>query len=194
MKTVRFTAMMGIFCIAIFLVQFIPAFAAEGDVSFLTEAQVKKFLKNFPPYMAWIKKKSKLLDQLEDKSDALQIINAARFAKDHQKFFQKQGWSYEEFINTAQKVLRAYAALETEKSLQEGRKEYVIKRNEAMAEIQQNPHLTPEQKQMMLQQMGQAEELMKMAGAIYKDVPPANLALIKKYREAIARILEEMDS
>jgi len=50
MKAVRFTAMRGIFCLAILLVRCIPAFAAEGDVSLLTEAQVKKFLKNLPPY------------------------------------------------------------------------------------------------------------------------------------------------
>ncbi|MBW2148394.1 MAG: hypothetical protein JRI22_15375 [Deltaproteobacteria bacterium] len=193
MKTAGFSALMGILCVFILLSHCERSFAAEGDISVLTEAQVKKFLNIFPSYAAWIKKKSKVLDQLEDKSDALQIVNAARFAKDHQKFFQKQGWAFEEFFNTAQQVLHAYAALETREHLQEGRRDMEMQRNEALAQIQQNPHLTPEQKQMMLQQMGQMEEYMKMAGAIYKNVPQENLALVKKYREAIAEVLRTVD-
>ena len=133
------------------------------------------------------------MDRLAKSSDAMRIVTAARLAKDHQKFFQEHGWTYEEFLNTAQQLLQAYAAVETKESLKECRKGFESQRAEAMLDIQKNSNMTPEQKQMMLQYIKQAEESIKMAEAAFKDVPPANLELARKYREAIAGVLKAFD-
>jgi hypothetical protein len=191
MRLLRFTALIVILGFAFTMWHCEPAFAAQGEVSVLTEAQVQKFLKVFPAFAQWIKKNSKAMAQVAEKSNALQVITAARLAEDHQRFFKKQGWTYEEFCITAQNVLMAYAALETQEGLGKGEKDFEAQK--AMAEIQKNPDLTPEQKQLMLQQIKQAEESMKTARGAFKDVPPANLALARKYHEAIARVLKEMD-
>lgn len=193
MRSLRFKALIVILGFAFSMWHCETAFAAQGEISVLTEAQVQKFLKVFPAFAQWIKKNSRAMEQVAEKSNALQVITAARLAEDHQRFFKKHGLTYEEFLTIAQKVLMAYAALEAQDGLREGEKDFETQKAEAMADIQKNPDLTPEQKQLTLQQIKQAEESMKMARGAFKDVPPANLALARKYREAIARVLKEMD-
>jgi len=193
MKTHRVTVLMAILVIATVIFTWGRAFSAAGDAIVLTEAQVQKFLKVFPSFAQWIKKNSATIEQLPEKSDAMQIISAARLAEDQQSFLEKQGWNSEEFFTVAQQVLMAYVAVETGEGLQEGQKGLEAQRAGAMAGMQNNPYLTPEQQQMILQQLKQAEESMKKTRDAFKQVPPSNLALAKKYRDDIARVLQTLE-
>jgi hypothetical protein len=100
-----------------------------------------------------------------------------------QSAIESHGFTLESFVDVHWNTMMAYAALELEK--REGEMTKARKEQEAALE-QMRAQMPPEQ----FEQMKRSMAGMTAIFDTYRDVPPANLALVRKHRKQLDTILK----
>lgn len=153
----------------------------EGTPRELTESEVTR-------YIAALRELVTLSDALDtqlgsDPSQAASLETGLSYNEEMRAAIESRGFTLESFQDTHWNTMTAYAAIETEKEragIEKARKE----QQAALAEMK--ARLPPEQYEQMAQAMNAGMQAMFTS---YEQVPPANLALLKKHRQEIAAIV-----
>jgi hypothetical protein len=124
----------------------------------------------------------------DDPSDPMDFEGAfAEVAQRHaevRRIIARHGFSDgDEWAAIGARVLNAYGAMRMEEESPGYRQEMETQ----LREIENSPHLTPEQKQMMRQQMEQAMQLIEGMS----DAPPADVAAVRGNRARLDRLFDE---
>ncbi len=153
----------------------------EAENLYLTEKEVKAFIKAFPVFVEITKKKEKEVEPLTDKED---LISGMKFVGEVKEYKEEigaalkdYGFTFESFASTYGKVLGAI-----------GYGQMAVATEELMKRTLDNPTVPEEQKEEImksLKEAKEAEESEEMKAT--KD----NWEIVKKYEDEIINILEE---
>lgn len=127
-------------------------------------------------------------DDIEDPDDPLDFegsfAEAARQHAEVRRIISRHGFSDgDHWASVGARIVQAYAALE----MGDASGDYRQEMEEQLREIDNSPHLTPEQKQMMRQQMAQAMQMMEEMS----NAPPQDVAAVRANRSRLARVFED---
>jgi hypothetical protein len=116
-----------------------------------------------------------------------QMIQAVNEHPEASRILRRHGFNSEQWADTTIKVMNAYSALEFDasgtdaQSMQSGLAE-------ALAELEKNPNIPAEQKQMLRQQLAQSQAFM---GELDNQAPEADKALVKRNKARLDRLFEQ---
>ncbi|AJD47310.1 hypothetical protein S7S_04440 [Isoalcanivorax pacificus W11-5] len=117
-----------------------------------------------------------------------QMIQAVEEHPEASRILRRHGFSSsEQWADTTIKIMNAYSALAFDasgtdaQSMQSGLAD-------ALAELENNPHIPAEQKQMLRQQLAQSQALM---GEIGNKAPEADKALVKRNKARLDTLFEQ---
>jgi hypothetical protein len=127
-------------------------------------------------------------DDFEDPDDPLDFegsfAEAARQHAEVRRIIARHGFSDgDHWASVGARIMQAYAALEMGETSGDYRQEM----EEQLREIDNSPHLSPEQKRMMRQQMQDAMQMMEGMS----DAPPADVAAVRGNRARLDRLFED---
>ncbi len=138
--------------------------------------------------MEEIQEWGKTQDDFDDPSDPMDFEGAfAEVAQRHaevRRIIGRHGFSDgDEWAAIGARVLNAYGATRMDEEAPGYRQEMETQ----LREIENSPHLTPEQKQMMRQQMEQAMQMMEGMS----EAPPEDVAAVRANRARLDRLFGE---
>ncbi|GGC68251.1 hypothetical protein [Marinobacter halophilus] len=163
----------------------------------LTEANVRAFLDSLQAAEPVLREHEDELDEFEDGaettdlsaifSSGLEQMKGHAMLKDIEKVTKRHGFSdIEQWAQTGDQVFQAWFALEMEAQGPAAQQEM----QRALAEIDNNPHMTEEQKAQMRAMMGTAMNTMNAA----KDVPDDAKRAVRPFMDELRAMSEDEDS
>lgn len=123
----------------------------------------------------------------DPKSFTRMMADGIREHPDAEKIVNRHGFkSADHWAETATAIMNAYVGLQLEA---EGTSsaEMQSQMSEALAQMENNPHLTDQQRDMMRQQMGMAESFM---GELGKEAPEENIRLIRQHKNRLDQLFD----
>ena len=157
----------------------------------MTNGDIDTFLRVFPAYVDFSRKLEADLEGVDVRSNYEQLFVGSRLTAKHQRFFAGQGIKVEAFADITKRVMTAYTALIM--SEQQGAMQQMAAAAPQMQALLNDPNLTPEQKKQIQAAMPQMQQALAQMRRSIEEVPPADLALIKKNRGRVDEMLEGLD-
>lgn len=163
----------------------------------LTEANVRAFLDSLQAAEPVLIEHEDELDEFEDDaepadfsaifSSGLEQMKGHAVYKDIEKVIKRHGFSsVEQWARTGDQVFQAWVALEMEEQGPAAQQEM----QQALAEIDNNPHMTEEQKVQMRAMMGTAMSTMNAA----RDVPDDTKRAVRPFMDELRAMSDDEDS
>jgi len=176
--------------------------AVPAHAGALTDAKITGFIDSFQS-MEQIAKKYDDLDDLDEltgedhnpmaggdfnpMSQAVEAVRGHPIYNELSETVAKHGFSSaEDWASHGDRIMRAMMALEMQE--RDGDMDQEMQR--AMQEMENNPHITPEQRAMMKQQMEQAASGMKAMA----DAPAADIEAVRAHSDRLRQALMEDDT
>ena len=157
--------------------------AQQPEAYKLTANDIEHFIKHFPGLKADFEKFGAKYDK---ESGEFTLPEGVKAMSDFNHIITKHGYkTWEDFITKFTSLIMAYSLVKSETSIQQGQVEIQTQ----MDEINNNPNLTAEQKQMMKQQMEASMALMQGYAQSYSN--SANVAVAKQYVKKLDELFEE---
>lgn len=127
-------------------------------------------------------------DDIDDPGDPMDFENsfaeAARRHAEVRRIISRHGFSNgDAWASIGARILNAYGSMRMGEEAPGHRREL----EQQLREIDNSPHLTPQQKQMMRQQMEQAMMMMDEMS----DAPPQDVAAVRANRARLSRLFED---
>jgi hypothetical protein len=116
-------------------------------------------------------------------SDTRQAMVSLAYSEKAQQIIEAHAFTPESFATVHWNAMAAYASLEMQGHQAEME---TARKQQAAAMESLRGQMSPEQHQQMMQSMAGAQTMMKA----YQDVPPGNLALVRKHRKQLEMILK----
>ncbi|RKX69698.1 hypothetical protein DRP53_07405 [candidate division WOR-3 bacterium] len=159
----------------------------------LTEGEISRFIKAFPIFIEEAKKHGKALEKWESKKNPLAFAGAygefmGRFKALDATVRAKTGVGVEDVIATYIKTVITFGMLEAKK----GMETY----DQAISSIEEqlkNPNLPEERRETLTEQLKLYQEIKANIDTMMQKIPPENFELVKKYREKLKEVLEQID-
>ncbi|MFP4431481.1 MAG: hypothetical protein ACOCW6_04555 [Spirochaetota bacterium] len=160
------------------------AFAQQA----LDDGTINRWADSMEEIQEWGESQDDFENDFENPEDPLDFegsfAEAARRHAEVRRIIARHGFSDgDEWAAIGARVLNAYGAMRIEEEAPDYRQEMEAQ----LREIENSPHLTPEQKQMMRQQMEQAMQMMEGTA----DAPPADIAAVRGNRARLDRLFED---
>lgn len=168
--------------------------AGQVNAAALTDSQVRDFIASLPAFQQLADEKAMPVDQLEEEqtefdftspiSSALQGMQGGPEYAEFNSLVKQHGFSsLEQWGGVGDKVFRAFMALELaqETSGMEG------EMAQALREIEQNPHLSAEQRAQMKQMMTGSMQMMQ---AIH-EAPAADIDAVRPHLPQLRQVIEQ---
>ncbi len=92
----------------------------------------------------------------------------------------------QQWADISARVMQAFLSLE----MKEGQGEMDAMMAQALMELERNPNLDPEQREMIRQQLGAGQQLMQ---GLQADVPEADLRAVESMRPQLRQLMESLD-
>ena len=150
----------------------------EAENLFLTEKEVKAFIKAYPKFVEITEKKKEDIEPLADKED---LISGMRITSEFKEYKEEidaalkdYGFTLETFGMAYGKIMAAYAYGQMAGAA-----------GEMMKKMLENPNVSEEQKEEIRKSMKEAEESEEMQAS------KANWEIVMKYQEEIENLLKE---
>ncbi|KPQ30593.1 MAG: Peptidase family M9 N-terminal [Marinobacter excellens HL-55] len=162
----------------------------------LTEANVRAFLDSLqaaePVMMEHEEELEALTDQSDDTdfsaifSSGLEKMKGHAMYQDLERVAKRHGFSsIKQWAKTGDQIFQAWIALEMDEQRPSQQE-----MQQALAEIESSPHMTPEQKEQMKAMMGSAMTTMNQAS----DVPNDNKRAVRPFMDELRAMSEDEDS
>ena len=119
-------------------------------------------------------------------SEAHQLAAGMQYSEEMKAAITSNGLTPESFGSVHHNAMMAYAALQMGERSAEME---AAQKQQAEAMEAMRAQMPPEQYEQIVKQMAGAQTLMQA----YRDVPPSNVALVRKYRAEIESILDRSD-
>lgn len=163
----------------------------------LTEKTVRSFLDSLqaaePVMMEHEEELEALADQSDDTdfsaifSSGLEQMKGHAMYQDLESLVKRHGFSsIEQWAKTGDQIFQAWFALEMDEQRPAAQQEM----QQALAEIESSPHMTPEQKEQMKAMMGSAMTTMNQAS----DVPSETKRAVRPFMDELRAMSEDDDS
>lgn len=163
MKRISLLALMFVFVLSLpCLAQEHPAF--EGQEPF-DQAELTRFINDWPQFAAWADAQGAQYGDDEGYEWGQEVTDKV----------DDMGWDPTRFFYIANQCASGISGM----TLEERRPEMDAQMAEAMASIQNNPGLSPAQREQMLAMMGQSQANLDQAEEVDDNVSPQEMALIK---------------
>ena len=130
---------------------------------------------DWDPHTGFSAMQEKMVADIKQSPEAMAVIREQGFS------------SAESWAETGMRVFRAYGAIHMEEE-GGGADQVNEQMRQALAELNNNPHLSEEQKAMMRQQMGAATQMMD---AYMHDIPPSDKAAVQTRRQQLQQLFEQ---
>lgn len=170
--------------IALALITWTFSFAQEDtDVYKLTANDVEHFIKEYPALKGDLEKYGAEYDESTGEFTLPETVKAM---SDFNHIIVKHGYKdYEDFIVKVSSLMMAYASIVSK----EGIAESEVEIKEKIKEIDANPNLTYDQKEMMKNQLQAGLTMMASYSAIYSN--SANIAVVNQYVDKLKVLFDE---
>jgi hypothetical protein len=150
----------------------------EVENLYLTEKEVKAFIKAYPVFVKITEKKKEDIEPLADKEDLISGMKITsefnEYAEEIDAALKDYGFTLESFSAAYGKIMAAYAYGQMAGAA-----------GEMMKKMLENPNVPEEQKEEIRKSMKEAEESEEMQAS------KANWEIVKKYQEEIENLLKE---
>ena len=156
--------------------------AGAGDPKPFTAKELNRFIADYPAFAAHMRDEGETLRNVRE-PETWETMQVTSRMTDHLK---KQGWEPERFLYVISHVAAGLAAVTLEEQAP-ALEEHLA---EAHAEIMDNPYLSQEMKQQLLDQMRQGLADMRKLDQAGRDVPEEELQLIRKNKKRILKAFE----
>lgn len=161
-----------------------PVFALDGGT-------IDRWLNSMEELQAWGDDQPDTMDEdfsaeMEDPMDFDFGALLERSLREHgeaRSIIQNHGFNAEEWTNIGTRIFQAFVAIEMERQSADVENEMA----RALQQMEDNPHMTEQQKETMRQQMQQTQQMMN---GMTNDVPAEDLRAAKSRRDRLIRVFD----
>ena len=176
--------MRSLLFVALALFTWMYSFAQENtDVYKLTANDVEHFIKEYPTLKGDLEEYGA---EYDESTGEFTLPETVKEMSDFNHIIEKHGYKdSEDFVSKVSSLLMAYASIVSEQGMVD--RENEIK--EKLKDIDEDPNLTYDQKEMMKNQLQAGLTMMQSYKAIYSN--SANVAVVNQYIDQLKAFFEE---
>ena len=164
---------------------FLAAQSQDTEPYKLTANDVEHFIDHYPKMKTDFENYGVKYDQ---SSGEFTIPESVKALSDFNQIIAKYGYKdYEDFFMKVSSLFMAYASVKANMGMNEAE----IKMKEQLKEVEENPDLSAEQKEMMKQQIEAGLQMMKSYGSMYDN--SANVAVVQQYLEKLDELFDNRE-